>query len=230
MNVGKASNRPRHVVIALVVSIGVAAVGCSRGTGSGPHLTAPSSSETPSTATTTTIAVSPSASPTSPPSSATGVALTSVSWSSVHYGGTYFPNDCSPDVRQVKYVTPAPTVTDAAVVVSCQSGAGTPPSALLLFDKADSSGTPHMLQSLISYYDALLFSSSSADGPSLSVIVSGYHVSSAQPSSFFHATLGWEWKDGDYRLQTTVPSHEPVCGAPACTPITTLGQATLPVT
>lgn len=160
-------------------------------------------------------------------SSATSAGLTSVDWKALYYGGTHFPTDCKPDVRQVKYVTPEPGVTEAAVVVSCQGGAGTPPSALLVFDNADTTA-PHLLQTLISYYDGLVFGSLSADGPSLAVAGNGYHVSPAEPSSYFYATLAWDWKDGEYQLRTSVPSHAPVCGAPTCTPITTIGQATLP--
>lgn len=229
MNTSGAATGPRAALVALVASIAVLSAGCAKtttGTGASPTTT-PSTSETPSAVATPPTTRSPSAPPPTPTAtSATGVALTAVEWNSVYYGGIHFPTDCQPDVRQVAYVTPAPGVTDAAIVVSCHGGAGTPPSALLVFDKAEAATTPHMLQTLISYYDGLVFSSFSAEGASLSAAVSGYSLS-GQPSSYFQTTLVWQWKGGEYQLQTTVPSHAPICGAPTCVPISSIGEATL---
>jgi hypothetical protein len=132
-----------------------------------------------------------------------GTSLTSVPWARVAYPfqcGTTLQGPVGYRVVQVAYPQPAPGRSLAIVMVECNSGAGTPPVELLVYDGASSRLTPHLAQTLIavsSRYQASLFA---ADGATVTVAVSGFN-SSTVPNCCpdIHQTLTWHWTGSDYQ-------------------------------
>lgn len=173
-----------------------------------PTSSVPSTTSTvPSTSTTTT-------SPTTTTSTTTvTIVLPATSWavppSEMAWSTVAFPvNDgCGPGQRfpwavsQVTTMTPATGPQLAILLVHCQSGAGTPPSNLLVYDGATSAASPHYLTTLFGWptqdYQA---SSFSVSGTSVTIDVDGFSTTSVPnccPN--VHKTLQWTWANGQFR-------------------------------
>jgi hypothetical protein len=132
-----------------------------------------------------------------------GPSLTSVPWAGVTYPfqcGSTLQGLVGYRVVQVAYPQPAPERSLAIVMVECNSGAGTPPVELLVYDGTSSRLAPHLAQTLIavsSRYQASVFA---ADGPTVTVAVSGFS-STAVPNCCpdIHMTLAWHWTGSGYQ-------------------------------
>jgi hypothetical protein len=85
-------------------------------------------------------------------------------------------------------------------MVECNSGAGTPPVELLVYDRASSPHAPHLAQTLIatsSQYQAARFT---ASGATLTIAVNGFSsptVPNCCPD--VHRTLTWHWTGSGYQ-------------------------------
>jgi hypothetical protein len=144
------------------------------------------------------------------------VALQRVDWLSVVYPIDPHCTGFSPPVSvlQVAYPVPASGVQLAAVLVRCNAGAGTPPSALYVFDGATSTRSPHLLEALVTDADgwqAGSFSRAnpvSVNGASMSLTVAG-SSSNSVPNCCpdVRATLGWHWTGSHYQLVSAIPPH-----------------------
>ena len=135
-----------------------------------------------------------------------GLPLQYVNWSAVSY-----PLDCAGVGygAGATYVTPQAGIQLALVLVSCKFGAGTPPSALLVYDRATSATTPHLLQILISDKDYWLANNVSGEGAHVSMKVAGYSSRSVvRASPDVTATFSWDWAGGMYHATSTPPPHE----------------------
>lgn len=156
--------------------------------------------------------LSENATPTPSPSD---VALQSVNWSAVNY-----PTSCGqkPGVRilQVAYAKPEAGKTIALVLLNCNFGAGTPPSALLTYDHASSSTTPLLAQTLLTLNDGWIAGTANTaaalvvEGRTVSVAVSGYPgqgFGGASPGPTVKANLTWTWEAGEYHETSVEPPH-----------------------
>jgi hypothetical protein len=172
-----------------------------------------------STLVSTTTSTTPAPTATSAPATTTtpaGVALQSVQWSSVGYPIGPHCLGFNPPVlvAQVAYPAPAPGVQLAAVLVRCNVGAGTPPSALYIYDGASSTRSPHLAAALVTDGDGWQAGNfSGADplrvnGTSISLAVAGFS-STSLPNCCpdIRATLVWHWTGARYQLGSPIPPH-----------------------
>jgi hypothetical protein len=157
---------------------------------------APTTTTSPATTTSTTPA---------------GIALRSVQWSSVLYPmtshcGTVFNPAIS--VRQVAYPNPTPGVQLAAVLVRCNVGAGTPPVALYLYDRATSTRSPHLVETLVTDTDEWQANTFAVNGAMIDLPVAGFS-SNAIPNCCpdVRTTLAWRWTGSTYQLLSSIPQH-----------------------
>jgi hypothetical protein len=181
-----------------------------------------SSATTPAPATRKTVAVGPTrvatpttvtaapttvvATPTTvvaTPTTVEGLPLSSVQWASISYPfscGSTLQGPVGYRVVQVAYPDPAPNQTVAIVMVECNSGAGTPPIDLLVYDHATSTHAPHLAQTLIDMSAQYQASGFSATGNTVTVAVAGFsspNVPNCCPD--IHRTLTWRWSGGSYQ-------------------------------
>jgi hypothetical protein len=136
---------------------------------------------------------------------ATTVPLTSVDWSSMTY-----PVNCGGQTTgsAVAYPSPQPGTQLAIVLVSCVAGAGSPPSAALVYDGASSSGSAHLRQMLITYQDDWIPNGTMTNGPRLDIPVYGYSSTSVgRCCPDIHLTLSWAWNGTGYVETNREPSH-----------------------
>lgn len=83
-------------------------------------------------------------------SSAASTSLPGVDWASMAY-----PISCGGATTGSVggSANPEPSVNLTIVFVSCVAGAGSPPSAVLIYDNVGPGGNPHLRQQLLSYQD-----------------------------------------------------------------------------
>lgn len=135
-----------------------------------------------------------------------GVPLDTVDWAAVSYpvgcGGT-------PVGTVAGYPEPMPAHQLAVVYVQCAHGAGSPPSAVLVYDYATSSKTPHLFQTLLTYQDdwSPAPKGFSATGSQLSIHVYGYNGSAPRCCPNINTTLYWSWTGSSYRETSSEPTH-----------------------
>jgi hypothetical protein len=169
--------------------------------GSGPVI----STTAPAAGTSTT----PPSSTVAPTTTIAGIALQSVDWPNVAYpiacGSTFHP---AVTVQQVAYPTPAAGVQLAAVLARCNSGAGTPSSAVFVYDRATTTTTPHLAATLVAATDGWQTAGFTAAGASLSLPVNGFSSTSvANCCPDVHTTLTWNWLGAGYVPTGTPPFH-----------------------
>jgi hypothetical protein len=179
-------------------------------------VSSPTVLSTPTTTTTTSTAPTTTTAPATTTTTQAGVALQSVDWSSVVYPIDPHCTGFSPPVSllQVVYPVPASGVQLAAVLVRCNAGAGTPPAALYVFDRASSTRSPHLLEALVTDADGWQTGSFSGvnpvsvNGASINLAVAGFS-SNALPNCCpdVRATLAWRWTGSHYQLVSAVPPH-----------------------
>ncbi len=201
------------VVALAAVTFGVLRYGDSPqqvSTAGTPAPTPSTSSSSGGPATTTT---------TSPEPAAAGIPLDTVDWSraaALDCGSTS-QGPVATTVIQVAYPTPTPGKTVAVVLVRCDAGAGTPPTALFVFDRATSPTSAHPLQTLMDGRPAgpqaahpPVGSNLTANGKTLTVHEDSYSTA-AVPACCpdRHDDLTWQWTDGSYALDLRA---EPVSG------------------
>jgi hypothetical protein len=135
-----------------------------------------------------------------------GVDLQAVDWAHVAY-----PVDCggTPTATSTMPLAPAPGVELELVFVQCPHGAGSPPSAVLVYDYASSSSNPHLEQTLLSYQDDWLpvTRGVSSNPPGLSIRVDGYSDTAPRCCPDVHATLTWTWAGTTYHETSAEPPH-----------------------
>jgi len=111
-------------------------------------------------------------------------------------------------VEESTYADPAPGVRLAIVLVRCNAGAGTPPVALYVYDKATSRVAAHLAETLIKDSDNWQAGAVNAAGTTISLEVAGFssnNVPNCCPD--VQAALTWEWDGTRYRLTSDVPPH-----------------------
>jgi hypothetical protein len=189
------------VVAVIAVVAAAVALGRNRGPANEPRA--------PITATS-----APSTTSTTPPTTAvattqSGNSLGSVDWQSVAYP---LAAGCQPNgvrVLKVDSLSPAPGVDLAAVLAQCDSGAGTPPVALYVYDGTTSSpSTPHLASTLISEKERWQANSFSTSGGDLTMNVFGFssnNVPNCCPD--VRTTLVWRWNGSSYQLVGQEPAH-----------------------
>jgi hypothetical protein len=134
-----------------------------------------------------------------------------VQWATVEYPmqadcGTVFNPPVV--VQQVAYPEPVAGVQLAVVMVRCNAGAGTPASAVYVYDGAPSASAPHLAATLITDSDGWQVAAFTAEGATVTVPVNGFSSSSV-PNCCpdVHATLTWSWTSAGYHLDTPIPPH-----------------------
>lgn len=140
-------------------------------------------------------------------SEATGVPLSSVEWESLQY-----PVDCGGQTTgsAVAFPEPEPGAQVAVVFVTCVAGAGSPPSAVLVYDHADSANSAHLAQTLLPYEDNWIpeKDATTASGTKLTISVYGYSTESVpRCCPDIHTNLTWNWSSGEYVAAGPEPSH-----------------------
>ena len=134
--------------------------------------------------------------------------LRSVNWDSVRYRldcGADLQGPVATQVFKVLYAQPTADVQLAIVMVACNAGAGTPPRVVYVFDGADSTNGPHLLQTLsddgiASHALNRITGSVSAEGPNVTTTGSTYSSSSIPrccPDGTF--TSRWTWSGREYQ-------------------------------
>jgi hypothetical protein len=162
----------------------------------------PQVAPTTTTTTTTTTAVAPTTSTTFP-----AFPLTGVDWSKVD-----LPIDCvgGPVTTKVTEAHPDAVSTVAIVLATCVAGAGTPPTAALVYDAAASATVVHLGQTLFTTDEnwqpepgGLI-----ADGASLTMRVYGYSSEDLpRCCPDLHTTLSWRWQANGYVVVDGGPAH-----------------------
>lgn len=138
-------------------------------------------------------------------------ALESVDWAKVRY-----PFDCGETLQgavgwrvwDVAYAKPASGAEMALVLVTCNAGAGTPPIALLVYDRADSATSAHLAQTLVRTDDNWQANHVVDDAGAVSIPVHGF--SSAEIPRCcpdLSATLTWRWNGNSYQPTNAEPAH-----------------------
>jgi hypothetical protein len=108
----------------------------------------------------------------------------------------------------VAYTGPAPGVSLAIVLVTCDAGAGTPPSNLLVYDDASSTSNPHIAQTLVRSEDNWSAPRITANNDELSLPVRGYSSSEVpRCCPDVSATLVWRWENGAFAPTSPWPAH-----------------------
>jgi hypothetical protein len=160
-----------------------------------------------STTSTTAATTTSSAPPTTSTTVDTSVPLSSVNWASLSY-----PVDCGGQTvgTAAAYPTPEPGRELAVVFVTCVAGAGAPPSAVLIYDGAESPTSAHLSQTLLRYQDywAPEEGGTVANERQLAVNVYGYSsgdIPRCCPD--LNPQLTWEWVDGEYVATIPQPEH-----------------------
>ena len=138
--------------------------------------------------------------------SSDGVPLDRVDWAGVSY-----PVSCdgTPAGTVAGHPDPMPGHQLAVLYVQCAHGAGSPPSAVLVYDYATSSRTPHLFQTLLTYQDdwSPAPKGFSATGSHLSIHVYGYSGSAPRCCPNIDTTLYWSWTGSSYRETSSEPTH-----------------------
>lgn len=146
------------------------------------------------------------AAPRSDPPPAGGSALRAADWE-----GQSYPVDCGGETTgtAATYAEPEPGRDVAVIFVTCKHEAGTPPSAVLVYE-ADENGDPRLLQTLLKYEDNWTPDDESvtASVTALSFVVSGYSsfdVPRCCPD--IRTKLSWNWSRGQYVATGPEPDH-----------------------
>lgn len=140
-------------------------------------------------------------------SRAPGVPLSAVEWESLSY-----PVDCGGQTTAsaAAYPEPAPGKQLAIVHVTCKAGAGTPPSAVLVYDYAESTTSVHLTQTLLRYEDNWVPENggTTSQGPTLTISVYGYSTDDVpRCCPDLQPTLSWTWRQGTYVETGPQPPH-----------------------
>lgn len=195
-------------VLAAVLLLGVAVWYVQRDDSSRVTATAASTTEDPGaeeqadeTTTTSSAEEATTTSSVEQPTDA-GTPLTDVDWESLDY-----PVECGDQTigTAAAYPEPEPGVQLAVVFVTCVAGAGSPPSAVLVYDSADSPTSAHLSQTLLRYEDnwTPVEDGTTADGPDLSVRTRGYSTGDVpRCCPDLDVTHTWTW-DGQGYTPTT---------------------------
>lgn len=140
-----------------------------------------------------------------PPATQPGVALAEVDWRSLDY-----PVDCGGQTvgEALAYVEPVPGKNVAVVAVSCQAVAGSPPSAVLVYEHAEAADKATPSATLLEYNDNWTPLRTNASGTELTIVVSGYSSHDvAQCCPDMEVELVWAWSGDNYQLTTPQPEH-----------------------
>lgn len=198
---------PSLILATLALTVLVSVVAC----GSLHRLTGESATAASSATTATPIAASsPTAS--TPPTVSGSDPATALLFSGVDWASLSYPVSCGGQTVGLAsaYTSPEPTAHLAVVMVSCRAGAGSPPSAVLVFDNSGPAGAPKLRQTLLSYQDDWLPAKdeTTVSGNSLSVTVYGYsRASIPHCCPDIHTTLTWSWSGGTYMATGPAPTH-----------------------
>jgi len=135
------------------------------------------------------------------------VPLSSVNWASLSY-----PVDCGGQTvgTAAAYPTPEPGRELAVVFVTCVAGAGNPPSAVLIYDRAESPTSANLAQTLLRYEDYWTPEEGGTVASERQLAVSVYGYSSADVPRCcpdLNPQLTWEWVDGAYVATSPQPEH-----------------------
>jgi cytoskeletal protein RodZ len=212
------------IVISLVVAAGVGAVLAMQtskdsseivasaqddeGTIASSTSAVSSTSSTLSTTSSTTTSSTTASTTTSSTPEESQTSLSSVDWQRLTY-----PMDCGAQddyAATPMIVQPQPDTEVAVVRVNCVAGAGTPPSAVFVYDSATSSTDAHRSQTLIDVMDnwVIVDAGLTSRGPTLSIAAQGYSRESVpRCCPDVDATLQWSWTDAGYKAVGTPPSH-----------------------
>lgn len=188
----------RTVAASVLAGVVLVTVSCSGG-GDESDDAATASGPTSTTAeTTTTTAVA---------AAAEGVPLSSVAWGSLRY-----PVDCEGEAvaSPAAYSEPEPGTELAVVFVTCASGAGAQPSAVLVYDRADSTDGVHLAQTLLSYEDNWTPTGGAVEamGSDLVIPVYGYSTDDIpRCCPDLDLQLTWTWREGEYVATGPQPPH-----------------------
>jgi hypothetical protein len=186
----------RLVVGFIMTGALVLLLGCTRG-----RVVA---TQAPSASTGSTL--SPSAS-----AGSTTLSLQQVDWRAVAY-----PIDCggmSSSPGYIAYAIPDDGTELAILTVSCDAGAGSPPSAIFAYDSTGSVANPHLAETLVTTQDdwhpdgAIL-----SQGPTLSIPVYGYSGKTARCCPDIRTTLTWSWNGTSYKETSPEPAHHQLPG------------------
>lgn len=140
-----------------------------------------------------------------PPASQPGFALADVDWRSLDY-----PVDCGGETvgEVLAYAEPAPGKNVAVVAISCRAVAGSPPSAVLVYDHAEAANKATPAATLLEYNDNWTPLRTNASGTELTIVVSGYSSHDvAQCCPDMEVELVWAWSGDSYELTTPQPEH-----------------------
>jgi len=140
-----------------------------------------------------------------PPATQPGFALAEVDWRSLDY-----PVDCGGQTvgEALAYVEPVPGKNVAVVAVSCQAVAGSPPSAVLVYEHAEAADKATPSATLLEYNDNWTPLRTNASGSELTIVVSGYSSHDvAQCCPDMEVELVWAWSGDNYQLTTPQPEH-----------------------
>lgn len=152
---------------------------------------------------------------TSPPPTSTALSLDSVNWPSVAFPVAAHCRAFQPPVTvlQTAYADPAPGVHLAILLVKCNVGAGTPPVALYVYDRAISLGVAHLTTTLISDFDNWQGGAVNVSGSVINMPVAGFSSNSV-PNCCpdVRTTLVWVWNGSNYQMTSGVPPH--ITGVP----------------
>ncbi len=145
--------------------------------------------------------------PTAASTPSAAAAFAGVDWSSLSY-----PVSCGGKATASPAVFMRPDAANAlaVVLVSCGAGAGSPPSAVLVFDNFGPGGGPHLRQTLLNYQDNWLVSRTvvSALGTELMISPYGYSASNVpRCCPDLHPTLTWSWSGERYIPAAPEPAH-----------------------
>ena len=135
-----------------------------------------------------------------------GVALQDVDWAAVQY-----PVSCggTPTATRETPLAPGPGSQLELVFVQCVHGAGSPPSAALVYDYATSATTPHLEQALFTYQDdwSPVPGGVASNPPELSIRVDGYTGRTPRCCPDIQTILTWTWTGTSYRETSSEPPH-----------------------
>ena len=128
------------------------------------------------------------------------------------WSSRFYPVDCGGPTTGtvVAYATPQDGTDLSLVFVTCTANAGSPPSAMLIFDNAISAAEARLRQTLLTYQDYWLPDKSgvTVQGPVLKIPAYGYSsdvVPRCCPD--LRTTLTWVWNGAEYVMTSGQPAH-----------------------
>lgn len=203
------SHRRLTALVALLACLEVTASGCghSNQARGGP----PTGTPSPFTTTGGSLASGGNSTPSVPSGSPADTARGGLTLRNVDWARANYPISCGTAGHNasVTYMAPSADTELALVVVACVAGAGTPPIEALVYDRALSPTSAHILQTLVRTGDYWLYEGQSVGAGSLSLNVEGYSsavIVRSHPD--IATTLTWQWSGDRYTLIGSEPTHE----------------------